>query len=68
MSNKKKRNKVYKGSVQAIQPSVVKVSAVKRHPVHQWYIDNKRVLKISAIAFGIVAGAVIIITGVISLF
>jgi hypothetical protein len=68
MANKKKRNKIYKGSVQAIQPSVVKVSAVKRSRAHQWYVDNRRMLKISLIAFGIFAGAAIIITGIISLF
>lgn len=68
MANKKKRNKVYKGSVQAIQPSIVKVSAVKRNRIHQWYLDNKRVIRMSLVAAGIFGVVSILIVGIISLF
>ena len=67
MSNKKKRNKKYHGSVAASRPTIFKVSAVKRNPVHQWWLDHKRVAKPGLIAGGI--GIVLIITliGIIDL-
>ncbi|MEO7905272.1 MAG: hypothetical protein ABIR91_05795 [Candidatus Saccharimonadales bacterium] len=43
---KKKRNKVYRGSGAAMtRPTITKVSAVNRNKLQQWWFDNKRVLK-----------------------
>ena len=67
MANKKKRNKVYKGSNAAVKPTVVKVAAVKRHRVHQWWVDNKRIAKPVAIGSGIVTLVLITLIGVIDL-
>jgi len=65
---KKKRDKVYKGSGAAIvRPSVTKVTAVKRNPVHQWWVDNKRIAKPALIAAGVVAVVVILIFEIIRL-
>lgn len=73
MSNKKKRSskstkqrKQYKGSVQA-RPTITKVSAVHRHPIHQWWLDHKRVAKPAAIVAGIVFAIVVILVGIISI-
>jgi hypothetical protein len=66
-STKKKRNKQYKGSAAATKPIVLKVSAVKRNPVHQWWIDHERIAKpvltIAAIALVII----VVIIGIIGL-
>ncbi len=67
MSSKKKRNKRYKGGVSASKPSVVKVSAVKRHPAHQWWIDHRRVVKPALIVFGIVVILIVTIIGIVSI-
>lgn len=67
MASKKKRNKQYKGSVAAIRPSVTKVSAVKRNPAHQWWVDHKRVARPVLIVSGIVVAVVVVIVGFIDL-
>jgi hypothetical protein len=66
--SKKKRNKVYKGSVAAQRPTVMKVTAVKRNPAHQWWVDNKRIAKPALIIGGIVLLLIIMIVGVIDFF
>ncbi len=44
--NKKKRNKQYTGVDAAmIRPNIVKVSAVDRGKLAQWWFDNKKVAK-----------------------
>ncbi len=67
MSNKKKRNKQYKGSSAAVKPSVTKLSAVKRAPLHQWWVDNKRMAKIWAISAGIAFIVIVMLVGIIDL-
>lgn len=67
MATKKKRNKQYKGSVQA-KPTIVKVSAVKRHPIHQWFVDRKRLIKPVGIGVGIAVFVVVLVVGLISVF
>jgi hypothetical protein len=67
MSSKKKRNKQYKGSGSTSPTSVVRVSAVKRHPLHQWWIDKRRVAKPVLIVSAVVAVIVIVIIGIIDI-
>lgn len=43
---KKKRNKVYKGSGASVtRPTITKVSAVNRNKLQQWWFEKKRVLR-----------------------
>ncbi|MFZ2545169.1 MAG: hypothetical protein WAW80_04285 [Candidatus Saccharimonadales bacterium] len=65
--SKKKRNKVYKGSVAAQRPVVMHVSAVKRNPAHQWWVDNKRIARPVLITVGIVIAVIIVIVGFIDI-
>jgi hypothetical protein len=67
MSNKKKRNKKYQGSVPT-RPTITKVSAVKHHPAKQWWMDHKRMAKPIGIAAAIAIGVIIILIGIIGLF
>ena len=67
MSSKKKRNKKYKGSVQSMQPTVVRVNAIKRNPLHQWGIDHKRYSKPALIVSAIVAVFSLVIVGIASI-
>lgn len=65
---KKKRDKSYKGSNAAItRPSVMRISAVHRNPVNQWWFDHKRVAKPVLIAIGVVAVIVICVIQLIQL-
>ncbi len=51
---KKKRNKVYKGSEAATsQPSITRVTAVKRNKAQQWWFEHKRIVKPVSIASGV---------------
>ena len=48
---KKKRNKVYKGAGAAVtQPTVTRISAVKRNKLQQWWLEKKRIAKPVSIA------------------
>lgn len=67
LMSKKKRNKVYKGSVAAQRPVTVHVSAVKRNRAHQWWIDNQRIARPILITSGIVLAIIIVIIGVIDI-
>lgn len=52
---KKKRNKVYRGRDAKIQtPQVVRVEAVNRNKLGQWWFERKRIVKPVAIGSGIV--------------
>ena len=65
---KKKRDKAYKGADAAlVRPSVTRVSAVHRNPVHQWWVDHKRVARPVLIATGIVAVIVLLLIEIIRL-
>ena len=65
---KKKRDKAYKGSGAAIvRPSVTRVSAVRRSPPHQWWVDHKRIAKPVLIATGVILFIVVMIFEIIRL-
>ena len=66
MATKKKRNKQYKGSVQA-RPTIVKVSAVNRNPVSQYWVDHKKFAKPVGITTAVVAVIIIVIIGIIDI-
>lgn len=66
MSSKKKRNKQYKGSV-SVRPTITKVSAVHRTPIHQWWIDHKRMAKPVGIAVAIAIAIIVIIVGIVGI-
>lgn len=52
---KKKRNKVYRGSDASVsRPSVTSISAANRNPVQQWWFEKKRIAKPVTIATGVV--------------
>lgn len=52
---KKKRNKVYRGAgAAATQPTVTRISAVKRNKLQQWWLEKKRIVKPVAIAAAVV--------------
>ena len=52
---KKKRNKVYRGSDASVsRPSVTRISAANRNPVQQWWFEKKRIAKPVTIATGVV--------------
>lgn len=53
---KKKRNKAYKGAdARTAKPQTIRVEAVKRGKVQQWWLDRKKVVKPIAIAVAVVA-------------
>lgn len=53
---KKKRNKVYTGADAAIdRPVVVKISAVNRSKIGQWWFDHKRIARPVLITVAVVA-------------
>lgn len=63
---KKKRNKKYHGSGAVAHTTVTKVSAIKRHPVHQWYYDRRRFARPAAITLAVIIVIIICIIGLIS--
>jgi len=67
MSSKKKRNKQYKGAGAAAHTTVTKVSAVKRNPAHQWWVDHRRMVRPIAIAAGIAFVVIVVIIGIIDI-
>ena len=67
--NKKKRNKKYTGADAAItQPVIIKIEAVNRNKLSQWWFDNKKIAKPVGIVAGVVFFLVIVIVQIISLF
>lgn len=53
--NKKKRNKAYTGADAAnTKPVIIRVSAVNRNKLSQWWFDRKKVLKPVLITSGVV--------------
>lgn len=65
MSKKKRDKKHHKHNVAADRPVIVKVSAVKRHPAHQWWVDHHRVAKPVLIAAAIAVVVIVCIVGLI---
>lgn len=68
MASKKKRNKKYHGSnAVTSRPAITKVSAVRRHPAHQWWVDHQKLAKPVAIAAGVGVVVIILIIGLVDL-
>lgn len=52
---KKKRNKIYKGSGASVtRPTITKVSAVNRNKLQQWWFEKKKIVKPIAITAGVI--------------
>ncbi|MFZ1360789.1 MAG: hypothetical protein WAS27_02055 [Candidatus Saccharimonadales bacterium] len=65
---KKKRNKSYTGvDATTSRPSITRVSAVSRNPLHQWWVDHKRIAKPVLIAAGVLGAIVVLILEIIRL-
>lgn len=59
---KKKRNKIYRGAGAAItQPTVTRISAVKRNKVQLWWLEKKRIAKPVAIATLVVIVVIVLV-------
>ena len=59
---KKKRNKVYQGSEAAVpRPTIIRVSAVNRSKIGQWWFDHKRIARPILIAAAVIAVIVILV-------
>ena len=66
VKQKKKRNKVYRGSGAAVtRPAVIKVSAVNRNRPQQWWFEKKRVVKPVAITVAIIIAVIWLIVELI---
>ena len=62
VKQKKKRNKVYKGADAAqTQPTVTRISAVKRNKLQQWWLEKKRIVKPVAITAMVAVVIVVLI-------
>ena len=65
---KKKRNKSYRGhEAKATQPNIVRISAVQRSPLGQWWHDKKRFAKPALIAAAVAGGVGILIFEIIKM-
>lgn len=67
MGTKKKRTKRHKGNPAAARPTIIKLNAVRRNPVHQWWIDNRRLAKPALIAAGVVLIIIVCLVGIIGI-
>lgn len=66
---KKKRDKKYTGADAATaRPTITRVQAVSRNPLHQWFYDRKRFAKPAGIVLLIAAVLTLTISGIVSLF
>lgn len=65
MSSKKKRTKKYHGSGAVAHTTVTKVSAVKRNPLHQWWIERKKFARPVVITAAVIVVIIIVIIGII---
>jgi len=64
--HKKKRNKAYSGSDAAdARPNIVRVEAVDRNKLSQWWFDRKRILKPVLITSGVVVVVVWLIAEIV---
>ena len=66
VKQKKKRTKSYAGSVSS-RPKITKIAAVHRSRPHQWWVDNKRVIKPAMIAAAIVFVLILVIVGIVQI-
>ena len=67
MASKKKRNKKYRGVDAAKPTTFTKVSAVKRNPVHQWFVDHRRMIRPALITLLVAFVVIVVIIGVIDI-
>jgi hypothetical protein len=68
VKQKKKRNKQYKGNGAAqSQPTVTRVSAVKRNKAQLWWLERKRIVKPVAVGVGIAGVAGVLLFEVVKL-
>ncbi|HUO61927.1 MAG TPA: hypothetical protein VMT96_00550 [Candidatus Bathyarchaeia archaeon] len=65
--SKKKRDRKHKSHAQVDRPTIVKVSAVRRNKVHQWWVDHKQMVRQLAPVAGIVLVVLLVIIGLISI-
>ena len=66
---KKKRNKAYRGAnAKNSRPKAIRVEAVKRNKVHQWWVDRKKAIKPIAITALVVCIIVWLIFELIRMF
>jgi hypothetical protein len=65
---KKKRNKVYRGSeASSPRPVVTKISAANRNKLQQWWFEKKRIARPVLIAGGVIIAVVWLIIEMIRL-
>lgn len=65
---KKKRNKVYRGSDAATtRPTVTRLSAVQRNKYQQWWFEKKKFAKPVSIGVGVAVVVIILIIELIRL-
>ncbi len=65
---KKKRNKVYRGTDASVnKPIVTRISAANRNKAQQWWFDKKRIAKPLLIAAGIAIAVIGLIIELIRL-
>ena len=66
--NKKKRNKKYSGSNAAkTEPTIIKIEAVNRNKLAQWWFDHKRIGKPVLIGLVILFFIIIIVDQILRL-
>lgn len=64
--HKKKRNKSYQGADARVSaPAITRVSAVSRHPVHQWLYDRRRIIRPALITAAVVFVITLVIIEII---
>lgn len=64
--SKKKRNKQYQGADARVEtPVVTRMTAVSRHPLHQWLYDRRKFARPVAIAAAVVFALVLVITQIV---
>ena len=67
VKTKKKRNKVYQGSIAAARPAVTRIAAVNRSAAGQWWYDHKRLARPVLIGAGILFVIILLTIGLIDL-
>lgn len=66
---KKKRNKLYRGSdAKNARPEVVRISAENRSALNQWLYEHRKMTKPVLIVAGIVIILVVLVIGIVGLF
>lgn len=67
--SKKKRTKKYHGSdAKTATPTIVRVSAEERSRLTEWWRTYRQLVKIGAIAIGVLLILVVVVIGLIGIF